>query len=135
MFYINGVAVGSLISKNEEGGNNIATPQIPGNVLSAPYMTGRKNTSLTLEFMIDYYAGQTYEKSMRYIADLMANGDGVYYLFDDATPIVEDKYYAWMVIDGRSGNISKDKGIEAATISITGVVTEDHQDSSYRPVQ
>lgn len=127
MLYINGKLIGGLRAKKENLTHLIVKPQVPGNTIVPPYFGGRGHVELSFDIVIQ----TTYEATMSTLRDLMGNGEGVYYMYDDAGSIYDNKTHAYVVINSIEG--SRDTGNSLGTISMTVTLTTDHDDCSYTP--
>lgn len=126
VFKINGRTIGGIRAKSQSGGNAVVRPQLPGHYLEPAYFIAKSHTELSLEIVVD-----NYELVLQTLIDLLNNGDGVYYLSDDATPLIENQYGVWAIIESYEGACSVSNPV--GSLSIRCVVTTNHEDSSYAP--
>lgn len=127
MLYINGRLIGGIKSKKENLSTLTSKPQVPGGYLVPAYYTGRGHVELSFDIVIQ----TNYESVISILRELLSNGEGVYYLYDDAGYIYDDKNHAYGLLNSVEG--SRDVGNPLGSISITVTVTEDGDDCSYRP--
>lgn len=123
---INGRTLGGIKAKGQSGGTTLVRPSLPGNHLEPAYFMGKTHTELSLTIVVD-----NYELVLQNLIDLLNNGDGVYYLSEDACQLVDNKYAVWVIIESYEGTMDVSNPI--GSLSLKCVVTEDHEDSSYTP--
>lgn len=127
MLYINGKQIGGIRSKKQNLTHVIVKPQVPGHYLVPAYFGGKGHVELSFDIVIQ----TTYEATMKTIRDLMDNGEGVYYMYDDAGMIYENMNHAYILINSVEG--SRDTSNPHGSISMTITLTEDHDDCTYMP--